>query len=243
MKYFILLFFLFSSEAYSQEKFTRYYDSNWVQTPKEKAYYYVDMVKEDTLYRTTGYYAATNSLQARSYYADTAFYKPRGLLTRYNKNGTLTDSSFHYATGNARYKYHYFDNGKLQAYYIGNEKGEQIEVKGYDENGKEIKDYIFLKEAEFPGGGAAWMRYVSKNIKTKVPVKNGAPYGEYKVIVRFIVGKDGTISDAIAETRFGYGMEMEALRVIQNAPKWKNAIQYNKPVNAYRRQPITFVVQ
>ncbi len=38
-------------------------------------------------------------------------------------------------------------------------------------------------------------------------------------------------------------MEDEAIRVIKRGPKWTPAIQNGRNVNAYRKQPITFVVQ
>ncbi len=62
------------------------------------------------------------------------------------------------------------------------------------------------------------------------------------MIVRFIVSKDGSISDVQAETKFGHGMEEEAIRAIKKGPRWTPAIQNGRNVNAYRRQPITFVV-
>jgi protein TonB len=37
-------------------------------------------------------------------------------------------------------------------------------------------------------------------------------------------------------------MEEEAVRAIKWGPKWKPAIQNGRNVNAYRQQPITFVV-
>jgi protein TonB len=37
-------------------------------------------------------------------------------------------------------------------------------------------------------------------------------------------------------------MEEEVMRVIQKSPKWRPAMQNGKPVKAYRKQPITFVV-
>lgn len=61
-------------------------------------------------------------------------------------------------------------------------------------------------------------------------------------MVKFIVSKDGSISDVQAETNFGYGMEKEAIKVIQKGPKWTPALQNGRHVNAFRRQPITFVV-
>ena len=97
-------------------------------------------------------------------------------------------------------------------------------------------------EAEFPGGSAAWIKYLQKKLKADIPVKQGAPNGTYRVVVKFIVSKDGLISDIVAETSFGYGMENEVKRVIQSGPKWIPAYQNGRNVNAYRRQPITFVV-
>ena len=99
------------------------------------------------------------------------------------------------------------------------------------------------KEAEFPGGAAAWKRYLEKNLNANVPIDNGAPEGTYTVIVKFIVSKDGSISDVEAETTFGYGMEDEAVKAIKRGPKWTPGLQNGRNVNSYRRQPITFVVE
>jgi protein TonB len=104
---------------------------------------------------------------------------------------------------------------------------------------------VFTKvenEAEFPGGQGAWGNYLRKNLNANAPVDNGAPEGTYTVIIRFIVSKDGSISDVTPETKFGYGMEDEAAKIIKKGPRWKPALQNGRNVNAYRRQPITFVV-
>ena len=45
------------------------------------------------------------------------------------------------------------------------------------------------------------------------------------------------------ETRLRYGMEEEVLRIIKKSGRWTPAEQNNRKVNAYRRQPITFVVE
>ncbi|HSN61607.1 MAG TPA: energy transducer TonB [Ferruginibacter sp.] len=98
-------------------------------------------------------------------------------------------------------------------------------------------------EAEYPGGSAAWAKYLRNNLDANTPVDNGASEGTYTVVVRFIVSKDGSISDVVAETKHGYGMEAEAMKIIKKGPKWTPAQQNGRMVNAYRRQPITFVVQ
>jgi periplasmic protein TonB len=99
------------------------------------------------------------------------------------------------------------------------------------------------KEAGFPGGAEAWKRYLERNLNSSAPVENGAPEGTYTVIVKFIVSKDGSISDVQAETNFGYGMEDEAMKQIKKSPKWTPGLQNGRNVNSYCRQPITFVVQ
>lgn len=105
---------------------------------------------------------------------------------------------------------------------------------------------VFTKveiEAEYPGGPSAWAKYLRNNLDANTPVDNDAPPGTYTVVVRFIVSRDGSISDVVAETKHGYGMEAEAMKIIKKGPKWTPAQQNGRHVNAYRRQPITFVVQ
>lgn len=107
------------------------------------------------------------------------------------------------------------------------------------------EDEIFTKvenEAEYPGGPGAWGKYLKNNLNANVPVDNNAPSGTYTVIIRFVVAKDGTISDVQPETNIGYGMEKEAEKIIRKGPKWIPAEQNGNVVKAYRRQPITFMV-
>ena len=121
------------------------------------------------------------------------------------------------------------------------DKGTQVvEAPKTDDENK-----IFNKvevEATFPGGDAAWRRYLQNNLDPNAPVENGAEPGTYQVIVKFIVSKDGSISDVQPETSFGHGMEAEAVKIIKKGPKWTPALQNGRNVNAYRRQPITFVI-
>lgn len=98
-------------------------------------------------------------------------------------------------------------------------------------------------EATFPGGEQAWRKYLEKNLNPNVPVENGAPVGIYTVIVQFIVDKTGAISDIKTLTNFGYGMEQEVLRIMRNSPMWTPAKQNNRLVKAYRKQPVTFVLE
>ncbi|MGC4037364.1 MAG: energy transducer TonB [Chitinophagaceae bacterium] len=122
------------------------------------------------------------------------------------------------------------------------DQGKQvIEEKKEDDENK-----IFEKveiEAAFPGGESAWRKYLERNLNANTPVDNGAPEGSYTVWVQFIVDKEGNISDVKPLTSHGFGMEDEAVKIIKKGPKWTPAQQNGRQVKAYRKQPITFVVQ
>lgn len=101
---------------------------------------------------------------------------------------------------------------------------------------------VVEKEAGFAGGTTAWRDFLVANLNTAIPLKNKAPKGMYKVVIKFIVAKDGSIKDIEPVTNFMFGMEDEVMRVISKSPPWIPALQNGRNVNAYRRQPVTFMV-
>jgi Gram-negative bacterial TonB protein C-terminal/GldM third domain len=97
--------------------------------------------------------------------------------------------------------------------------------------------------ASFSGGDLEWRRFLERNLRGDVAAENGAPSGIYTVVMQFVVDKDGNISDIKPLTQFGYGMEEEVVRILKKSPKWSPAMQNGKPVKAYRKQPITFMIE
>ncbi len=99
---------------------------------------------------------------------------------------------------------------------------------------------VFVQiEAKFEGD---WVRFLERNLNSTTPVDNGAPEGDYPVMIQFVVDVDGSISNIKPLTSHGYGMEEEAIRVIKKAPKWTPAFNNGIYVKAYRKQKITFRV-
>ncbi len=96
--------------------------------------------------------------------------------------------------------------------------------------------------AEFPGGQAAWIKYLERNLNRDIPIQNGAPVGKYIVTLSFIVDKNGIISDVKAESDPGYGTKEEAMRVIKKGPDWHPAVQNGRTVNYRHIQNIVFIV-
>ena len=108
-----------------------------------------------------------------------------------------------------------------------------------------VGDKIFEKvevEAHFPGDANAWRQFLVENIDPLVPVNKKAPAGTYTVVIQFVVDRNGGLSDFRALTNHGYGMEEEVIRKLKRSPAWEPAIQYGRPVKAYRKQPVTFQV-
>jgi protein TonB len=119
--------------------------------------------------------------------------------------------------------------------------------KGVVEAPKDNEDYdkTFTKveiESEFPGGAAAWLRYMNKNLRYPDDAVNNEIQGT--VVVQFIVDKEGNVSDvqAISGPENG-GLREEAVRVIKKSGKWTPAVQNGRQVKSYKKQPIVFKLE
>ena len=134
----------------------------------------------------------------------------------------------------------------------GSSEGKLCTADGYSASVYENKtintddDKVFSKvevDPAFPGGAQGWKDYLIKNIKAYLPVDEGWKTGSYTIIVQFIVHQDGTISDVTTTNYPGSKTAQHCIDIIKNGPKWLPAMQNGKNVNAYRKQPITFVVE
>ncbi len=96
-------------------------------------------------------------------------------------------------------------------------------------------------ESSFPGGLAAWQRFLNKNLRMPDDALNNEIQGT--VIVQFIVDKEGNVSDVQAISGpEGGGLREEAIRVIKKSGKWVPAVQNGTHVKSYKRQPIKFLI-
>ena len=120
----------------------------------------------------------------------------------------------------------------------GNVETPKVQKQNYDSVWTNVQI-----EAQFPGGIDAWVKYLQQNLRTEVPVDNGAPEGSYTVVVSFLVDRDGNISEVQALNDPGYGTADEAVRVIKKSKQWIPANQNGRSVIYRQTQAITFVVQ
>ena len=125
----------------------------------------------------------------------------------------------------------------------GQNTGDTVMLKGMDSARKVYAQVE--QEAAFKGGNAAWQKYLQNNFEVdKVARKmhsKKTPYAEV-AMVRFIVSKTGEVSNVEVENKVNNAFKKEAIRLIEESPRWMPAMQNGKPVNAYRRQPITIEI-
>jgi len=91
---------------------------------------------------------------------------------------------------------------------------------------------------QFPGGPAALFEFLSKNIQYPKDAEKTKLQG--RVIVTFVVKKDGSITDAKVVKSVAPSLDAEALRVINAMPNWAPGRQGGQPVNVKYTVPLTF---
>lgn len=97
---------------------------------------------------------------------------------------------------------------------------------------------VVEKMPAFPGGMAELMKYLRSNVKYPVEAHKAGIQG--RVVVSFVVNKDGTVKDAKIVRSVDKSIDAEALRVISAMPKWQPGYQDGKAVSVRYTVPVTF---
>ena len=121
------------------------------------------------------------------------------------------------------------------------EKPEVVEIPAEK---AETKDEVFMvveQMPEFPGGIQEFMSFLSKNIK--YPASAMAKNVQGRVIVQFVVEKDGTPTEFKVIRSVDPDLDAEALRVMKEMPKWKPGMQRGQVVRVKYTLPVTFRLQ
>ncbi len=107
----------------------------------------------------------------------------------------------------------------------------------------EETDEIFtiVEENAMPQGGMlAFYKYLVDNMRYPALARRNNIEG--KVLVQFVVGKDGAISDVKVLKGIGAGCDQEAVRVMEKAPSWKPGKQRGKAVRQRCIIPLSFQI-
>lgn len=93
----------------------------------------------------------------------------------------------------------------------------------------------------YPGGMEECMRFLVRNLKYPVEAQKAGTQG--RVILSFIVNKDGSISNVEVMRSVSKELDAEAVRVVQSMPKWKPGKQRGQAVDVRFTMPVTFHLQ
>lgn len=93
---------------------------------------------------------------------------------------------------------------------------------------------------KFPGGDQALLAFLSKN--TQYPTREKEMDIEGRVLVKFVVNEDGSISNAFVDKSDSKGFSNEALRVVGKLPKFEPGMQQGRPVKVQFSLPFKWKI-
>jgi len=188
--------------------------------------------------------------------------KYTGLSTKWYKSGQIK-SQLNYSAGKLEGKHtQWYEDGQI--YYVSNfaDGKREGEAFTYYPGGKLKRKEVFTNDLlaegkcftkvgsdtvyfpmeelpEFPGGEAALLNFIKKNVKyNKKALKQGI---KGLVVLQFVVDKFGNITDPEVVKRLSPELDAESLRVVNLMPgNWKPARQEGKPVSFRFTLPIRF---
>jgi len=251
------------SECFAVDTVFRMNSFYFPSNKKEGITYFADTIKSlSRINLCTDYYENGNLKDSISY----SRIGRRTFNYGFYENGKLKDSTKYDASGKAISKYNFYPNGKLkdsthygdksgefETFYFS-ENGKKMAYSGlnfqnqktlniaYDKKGKILPNYVYMKPAEYPDGLKEWSKYLARNLNRDLPMENGAPPGNYSIIVDFLIDENGNIIKINALNDPGYGIKEEAIRVIRKSKAWEPAISENKPIPFKHSQNIIFNV-
>ena len=121
---------------------------------------------------------------------------------------------------------------------------EEVVVEKPVEKPKEVKEEIFKsveQMPQFPGGDAALMKYLSSHINYPPMAAENNVQG--KVILQFVVEKDGRVGEVKVARSVDKDLDKEAIRVVKSLPKFTPGRQNGQPVRVWYTLPVTFKLQ
>ena len=120
---------------------------------------------------------------------------------------------------------------------------EKVKTKPQTDTTKKKNSWDCIPETMpyFPGGNVLMLKYLADNIKYPASAVKAKKQG--RVIVGFIVQKDGSITHAKIVRSIDPELDAEALRVVKGMPKWTPGTQLGKPVSVKYVLPVKFSLQ
>jgi hypothetical protein len=190
-----------------------------------------------------------------------------GVRMKWYKNGMASDSLQFDGAGNGVQVSWYDDGAPSTAGYWTNETkkrgrwqyfqkngsllatedyvdGKKVGCACYDDAGQPLDTALCAEKEAAPYGGLqGWKGFLERGLQRIIIAKASVlPQGQYTVVVRFVVNKDGSLSEFAPLTQYGQGLEEEVVDLLKRAPLWTPGKLFGRPVRSYHTQPVTFMI-
>jgi TonB family protein len=243
----ILLFcfiicFLFS---FAQDK-NQFYalDKNMNQTVLDSSKYILWIhEKEDSNWQWDYYYTWGTMVKSNSYF-DHDGTIPNGRFCIYNNYGNLDSTGIydHGKKNGSFYKYRSYTKDSIRAVhqydYVEDSLVKSVSLNDHKET---AKDSTNGKESEYPGGIAAWYKYLGQHLV--YPDRAVSKEVQGQVQVNFIVDTNGVVKDLFLQKSVEYSIDQASLELIKKSGEWTPATNKGLPVQSYKMQPINFKLE
>lgn len=231
-----LLCFLLPAVSFAQAD-TMYYNKKGRTCGKDSASTYSFVVKDAQGWLRKEFYAKDNSIYTFGYFTAENCALRNGLSVWYWSNG-CRDSVF-YENNTIKEGWYFHANGAMSAHEIYKD-GELHKSYAWDETGKKIAGEEYEKPLK-KYGYATWKDYVETNMERNLPksYQKGKIFG--KVMVKFLVKVDGSVTDVTLERSSGFTeLDEHALNIVRNSPPWTTILAHGRKVNGTMFQQFDF---
>lgn len=210
------LLLLFTLSCFSQD--TLWLNASFVKVRRDSASQYQVTMKSatDSIGATVRTYSISNNLINEYQYGNYKARQLNGHQRVWYENGRIKSDINYYHDSIDGELNTYWDNGQLRRKDIY-EKNRFVRGNCYTRLGQDTTYVEYRVMPQFNGGMQALREYLNGNLKYPTEAKKAGIEGSVRV--RFIVDKDGTISDLVV-TQGHPSLVPEALRVVRKMPPW-----------------------
>ncbi len=228
-----LILFSLSFNIQAQSNDTIWLNKKWIESPKDSAGYY----------RISNFDSISERFTVKDYYLNGNLQMSGRYISLAPK---IMDGIFSWYYPDKKIEHRYVEN-KLYRIIEWNLQGEITRDEGSNNlvntvkyiDGEPIYEIKYIElEPEFPGGNEGLKKYLSDRIIYPEKAKKKGIKG--KVIIVFVVNRNGKIINETVYKSVDPLLDDEALRVVKGMPKWKSGSQDGKYVNVKMHLPIIF---
>lgn len=215
--------------AFGQKIDTTYLGSDWKPSTKELSSYF----------RVTRRINEAKGFEVADYYKSGEV-QMTGTYSSLDPQVREGEFNWYYRDGKKKVQ-HFYKKNELQSEANWNENGDQTLKKEYQKlnttrDGKGTYDYVSLEKfPQYPGGMPELYKFLGANFVMPADVS----YSPGRIVVKFVVEKNGSIADAEIEKSVHPLIDQEALRVIKSLPKWEPGVQDGKNIRVTMSIPIS----